>query len=233
MIGILSDAHGNQPAFARAVSILRDCGADRFLFLGDALGYLASTAVLASIRELGNSIRCIRGNHEDMLLHGVVDQKRDEVYRHSTIRSMMSSADWDMIAAWPPSLRVDTEAGAALFVHGSPSDNTNGYVYPDSDLDAFAVAEHFVFMGHTHRPFVRTLGHTIFVNVGSCGLPRDHGALGSAGLLDDRTGKVRLVRFPITDETRQALEAASGAHESVLALASRRPQTYEGELIGH
>jgi len=45
MIGILSDAHGNRPAFDLAISVLQGYGAKIFYFLGDAVGYLPTTDV--------------------------------------------------------------------------------------------------------------------------------------------------------------------------------------------
>ncbi len=232
MIGILSDAHGNKPAFDLAIEVLASQGADKFVFLGDALGYLPTSGVLDSIAALGEDrIQCIRGNHEDMILSGHFSDTNDPVYQHRLIRDLLSPADLEQIGTWPRSRCIDLPTGGVLFVHGSPIDPTFGYVYPDADLSAFAVKESIVFMGHTHRPFDRRESGVTFVNVGSCGLPRDHGSLGSAALLDEATGAVKLVRFDIRRATNLAFGSLPEVHPSVHSMLLRQPTSYEGVLL--
>jgi len=231
MIGVLSDAHGNRPAFELSVIILRRYGAKRFIYLGDAVGYIPTPDVILAIHDLGEEIICIRGNHEGILLRGVFDPFREAVYQHAKTKSKMNAASIDFIKRWPSQLTVEFEAGNAMFVHGSPQDPSCGYVYEDTDLSAFEAKETFVFMGHTHRPFIRNESGTTYVNVGSCGLPRDHGTLGSVGLFDEQTGMVRILRFDIRRQIEQTLASINGLHPSVLAMHLRQPQSYEGELI--
>jgi len=96
-------------------------------------------------------------------------------------------------------------------------------VYADTDLDAFAgLGKRAVFMGQTHRPFVRQERDTLFVNVGSCGLPRDCGNLGAVCLFDDVQGTARIVRFDITSATTAALERCGPVASEVLAVFARR-----------
>ena len=215
MIGILSDAHGNGAAFDRAVEVLTQEGARSFVFLGDAVGYIPGRSVVASILSLGSRIACVRGNHEEMLLSRISDPARAEVYQHSRTAALLEPADVDILREWPDRRRLDCPAGRVLFIHGSPQDPLHGYVYPDTDLTAFDVPEDVVFMGHTHRPFVRPCGNTLFVNVGSCGLPRDDRTLGSAVLFDEQHGDVRVVRFDIQQQNRSVIAAVEGLHPSV------------------
>jgi hypothetical protein len=55
LIGLVSDAHGNSQAFDRAVELLLAHGAKR-LFLGDAIGWVPSSAVLDSLAHLGDLV---------------------------------------------------------------------------------------------------------------------------------------------------------------------------------
>lgn len=225
MIGILADAHGNRPGFERALDLLRREGARRFVFLGDAVGYIPTAAVVAAIAELGTAIVCVRGNHDEMVLSNTTDPAREHVYQHVKTREALSRAALALMGGWDVRYTLESPAGRALFVHGSPSDPTAGYVYPAADLRPLRVDADFVFMGHTHRPFVRRCDRTLFVNVGSCGLPRDHGGLGAAALFDDSTGDVRILRFDIARETRELCESVAGVHPSVLRLLERRGDT--------
>ncbi|MBI2725884.1 MAG: metallophosphoesterase family protein [Polaromonas sp.] len=233
MMGVLSDAHGNWQAFDQGISVLKQMGATRFVFLGDALGYLPMPDVLDSIDALGAQIVCIRGNHEDLILKGGLNPVQEAVYQHERSRTMLSGRQLAAISAWPPMLELDFPVGRALFIHGSPVDHTYGYVYPDTDLRQFDVSAQYVFMGNTHRPFVRTEAGTLFVNAGSCGLPRDHGAFGSVALFDEGSGESKIIRFDIRQATAACLTQVTGIHEDVLALFSRQPEHYEGELFVH
>lgn len=231
MIGVLSDAHGNRSAFDLSIGILRRYGAEKFIFLGDAIGYLPTLGVISAIQELGAAISCIRGNHEDILIKETFDPYREAVYQHKTTKGKMNVDTLDFVITWPKQLSLEFKVGNALFVHGSSQDPTYGYVYPDTDLDAFPVKEPFVFMGNTHRPFIRRHKGTTFINVGSCGMPRDHGALGSVVLFNDQTGQIRILRFGIHREIQETLETLGQVHPSVNNLFNRRTQEFEGEIV--
>lgn len=230
-LGFLSDAHGNGPAFDRAVAVLRGLGVDEFIFLGDAVGYIPSTSVIKSLRKLGHRVRCIRGNHEEMLLSGAFGPKRDAVYQLSVIRTKTSADDLAMIAAWDVQATVCFSMHTALFVHGSPADPTSGYVYPDTDLSVFAPEAGIVFMGHTHYPFIRDYGGVRYVNIGSCGLPRDDGRYGSAAFYDPASGEIQIVRFDITAETAAAISASGLIHPFVHEVFARRRDNIFGDFV--
>lgn len=232
MIGILSDAHGNGAVFQKMVEVLFARGATRLIFLGDAVGYIPDMSVLDRLLALGDKVKCIRGNHEDMLLTGGYSEKLELLYRIKDARLKMTRAHETFIEGWPRSMVEEHPCGTAFFVHGSPHDLQNGYVYPDTDLEVFDVAHDFVFMGHTHRAFIRK-NHkgTTFVNTGSCSLPRDDGRYASAALLDPMQGEVRLIRLSLASFPMEEMLALHGVHASVGGLLARRLEFVEGEII--
>lgn len=201
------------------------------MFLGDAVGYIPSLSVVASIRELGSLVRCIRGNHEQMLLEQRYDPPTDAVYRLSAVRSQAAPEELEMLASWDRSKKEQLASETVLWVHGSPTAPTDGYVYPDSDLSLFQPDAAIVFMGHTHRPFVRDHNGVRYVNVGSCGLPRDDGRFGSAALYDPVSGHVRVIRFDITAETEAVFATNPDVHSSVRQLFTRRSEAIFGDVI--
>jgi len=219
-IGIISDAHGNARAFHRAIWLLKREGAQSFVFAGDAVGYLPGIAVVRALMDMGTAVRCVRGNHDAMLLDGWLSDA-DPVYQLSRSAAMLDAGARAFMESWPESLVLDTTAGRILVVHGSPSAPLTGYVYPDSDLAVHEIDATFVCMGHTHRPFVRKHQGRVFVNVGSCGLPRDVGILGSAALLDTVTGVVDLIRFDIREDLELAISELGPVHPDVRALLTR------------
>lgn len=231
LIGLLSDAHGNSLAFDRAVDLLLAQGAQRLYFLGDAVGYVPSAAVLDSLARLGDRVQCIRGNHETMLLEGQSDAARERVYQLEALRPRLTPAQLAMIASWPASRSEVIDGQKVLLVHGSPEDPTYGYVYPDTDLAGFNHGADWVLMGNTHHPFIREQAGTRYVNIGSCGMPRDDGRYGSVALLDTKARSARILRFDITAETRQVLEQFPMVHPSVLDVYERRRPVFLGDIL--
>jgi len=232
MIGVLSDAHGNAPVFQRMLDVLSKLGAERFIFLGDAVGYIPSVDVLAALIDMGTRVQCILGNHELMLLDGQYPERLESVYQIKAARSLLTSEQATFIASWPEFREIEYPCGCALFVHGSPHDHQNGYVYPDTELDVFNVHHDLVFMGHTHRAFIRHQGARRFINVGSCGLPRDDGRYASAVLFDPESGHVRLIRLELSFFNVDAYLAGRQVHPSVTNLFHRRQKEVLGEIIG-
>ena len=230
-VGILADAHGNGPAFNRSVSVLKELGAESFRFLGDAIGYIPSFSVLDSLRQLGSDVHCIRGNHEQMLLSDHIVESRDAVYQLTLLKAAINSEYLGLMAEWGLTLNEKLAGQSALFVHGSPEDPTAGYVYPNSDLSTFQPDADIVFMGHSHRPFIRECNGVQYVNVGSCGLPRDDGRFGSAALFNPETCEIRVVRFDITKETEAALAAFPSVHHSVRSVLARRSEKIYGDIL--
>lgn len=218
-LGVLSDFHGNCGALRRGISLLAARGAERLVALGDAVGYVPTLSVLRYLRQ--NNIFCLRGNHEAMLLAGGLPDARDEIYRFQETAAQLNADDLAWLRALPPSHAEVVDGRRLLFVHGSPTDPVYGYVYPDTDLAPLVPSEtDVVFMGNTHHPFVRRHGACMFVNVGSCGLPRDPVALGCVAIFDTESCAVELVRFPIGDTAAEVMKEHR-LHESVAAIYRR------------
>jgi putative phosphoesterase len=230
MIGILSDAHGNYHAFLYALDVLKNLGAKEVVFLGDAIGYIPSIKVLEKLRDMDDLMLCIRGNHEDMLVNNNVDPKRDIVYQLNLTKSMMSVSDIDYIKGWHSSYTLNTQIGSLHFIHGSLKDPTYGYVYPDTDLSELITDMDYVFMGNSHYPFIRHYNKTTYINVGSCGLPRDDGRYGAVALFNPENGDTRIVRFDISRITQQSLSESPPVHTSVKQTFFREKEQIFGDL---
>lgn len=231
MIGVLSDAHGNDLVFRRVLDALSKLGAERFIFLGDAVGYIPSVDVLVTLMGMGTRVQCILGNHEQMLLDGQYPERLESVYQIKATRELLTPDQIAFVASWPRYREIEYPCGRALFVHGSPHDYQNGYVYPDTELDVFNVPHDLVFMGHTHRAFLRRHGARRFINVGSCGLPRDDGRFASAVLFDPETGDARLIRLDLSFFDASVYLAGLQVHSSVTNLFQRRQEEVLGEII--
>lgn len=230
-IGILSDAHGNALGLKTCLRFLEAQRIEKLYFLGDAVGYLPDVnGVLAELE--GKKAVCILGNHEGMLLGKLpIDSERDKIYRLAETRKKLEPAHGRIIEEWKDRLAVELDGRRLLFVHGSPWDPLCGYVYPDTPIDAFADLPHdAVFMGHSHRPFIRKAGNVLVVNVGSCGLPRDVGALAGVCVYETDTGEASIFRIPIDIDSILRLYGQR-LHEVVMNTFKRTSADFVGSVV--
>lgn len=232
VVAVFSDIHGNVRSLIRALKVAQSLGAEQFFCLGDVLGYIPSVSALEILMALPEPLQCIRGNHEENILKGNFNSNSEIVTNNRLISRMLSSEQRTTIASWSSRLEMELEGMKLLFVHGSPTDSIFGYVYPDTPLDFKNIANNFrfIFMGNTHRPFIRHLDRSTFVNVGSVGLPRDTSGLGSFAIFNISEQKVEIIQFPIDDFVHDIqLEFGEQIHSSVYALLKVAKFNYDAK----
>ena len=200
-IGMLSDAHGNPTWLSRCLKALRDLAVERVYFLGDATGYLPGEVSVLEILSDANAI-CLLGNHDAMVTGRLpLNEKNELSYRHRDARKRLGAGGIGRLSRWPEKLELTLDGRRLLLVHGHPADHLEGYCYPDTSLEPFRdVPYDIVVTGHTHRPFIRTLGEKLFINPGSCGLPRDQGNAPSFGVYDSTKGATEIYRLRMNPE---------------------------------
>lgn len=199
LIAVLSDVHGHLPALEAALALIAERGCQAAVFLGDAFGYLPEGPACFE-RLAGFCAHLASGNHEAMLAGRLpLDPDRDRVYGLGELKKNLDPALKERLLALPQRLELEWGGRRALFVHGSPAEPLTGYVHPDTPLDpAWAEGFDLIFMGHTHRPFIRDEHGARFVNVGSAGLPRGPSAGRSClAVWDTVSGAVELMRRPL------------------------------------
>ena len=219
---VFSDIHGNLPFFEAFLKAAAEDHPDRLVFLGDSVSYYPDgCAVIRRLKEIGAV--CIEGNHDSMLRGEFpIPEKHEPVYQLRQTMAAISSDELDFVRSWPEILRTEIDGKQITFVHGSPLNHLKGYTYADSELALYDDPDtDIVFMGHTHRPWMRKNPHTLMVNVGSVGLPRDegNGCCPSWAVCDTRSGEVRIKRIQADPSPLLALRET--VHESVLAALSR------------
>jgi putative phosphoesterase len=200
-IGILSDAHGNSIGTHNCLEFLKSEGVEHIIFLGDCVGYMPAAEEVIDELSQAHAI-CLRGNHEEILLgNSPLDELRNEVYKIREVQQTLDKIYFKKIERWATSFSLNIDNKNLFFIHGSPWDYTNGYVYADLDLTKFEkLPYNAVFMGHTHRPFIKQTSNILTVNVGSCGLPRDVGSLSSCAVYDTVKNECILFRIPFDEE---------------------------------
>jgi putative phosphoesterase len=222
-IGFISDAHGNYRALEKGLRILEREGVKDVFSLGDALGYIPCLETLRILSR--EEVHCQIGNHEYYLLNDSLNPDRSRIYRLDILRATLDPADRARLSSWPLSRVIDAQGYRLHLVHGSPRDPLEEYVYPDSDLSPLAAHArgHVVLMGHTHRPFVRQSLEVTYINVGSCGLPRDDSRFASmAVFMPNSPEPWRIVRYDITRESAAMLDEFDVAPEVKELFLTRR-----------
>lgn len=221
-LAIFSDIHGNISFFEAFLRDAEKKHTDRLIFLGDAVSYYPfGCEVIQKLKEIGAT--CIEGNHDSMLRGEFpIPEKHEAVYQLRRTMAKITSEEMDFVKTWPEIIHETIEGRRLTFVHGNPLNHLKGYSYIDSEL---ALYDHpdddIVFVGHTHRPWIRQNPHTLMVNVGSVGLPRDEGGGSKPAwvLYDTQTGIPEIYR--IDTDIKPLLALRGIVHESVLDALSR------------
>ena len=195
---LISDIHSNLEALDAVLEDIHQQGISEVYCLGDIVGYGPNPReCLDKVMELDV---CILGNHDEAVLS---DPEGFNVVALCAIiwtRAQLKSGRrasaaamrrWDFLEELP---RTRTE-GDFMFVHGSPREPTNEYVFEEDvynrrKMEAlFDRIERYCFQGHTHKPGVftrreffspeqcnlqyRLSDEKVMINVGSVGQPRD------------------------------------------------------------
>lgn len=219
-IGIIADAHGNIYGLKKCLYLLEKNNVEKIFFLGDAVNYFSKAReVLDFLKH--KKVTCIRGNHELLLLRREeTTLKKAELYNLAFTKTLLKKEDYKYLSSWNDLIEIKLDNLKVLMVHGSPFNCFDEYVYPDYDFNKFLDLEYdFIFMGHTHIPFVHQIDNKTIVNVGSVGFLRDDGRFISCAVFDitRRTVKLLKDKFPIED-----INNLRPFHKEIYKLLERR-----------
>lgn len=161
-LAVVSDVHGNLEAFKAVLADAEALGVDKIVSLGDlACGPNAYECVDLALeqRDKGKLGACLLGNG-DVLDTSQFNLPDEAVYwsreRREAALTPQEAKRWNFLGEAP---RVWQE-GRFLFVHGSPRNPRDEYVYGDDAFDAdkmsalFDATPRYCFQGHTHVPGV-------------------------------------------------------------------------------
>lgn len=197
---LISDIHGNLEALRAVLQDIQSQGITDIYCLGDIVGYGPNPCECLDEVIDRCEFKTILGNHDQAVL---VDPSgfnpvalRAVYWTRDTLESKGSRAAINRRLDFLGELPQKKLDGKFLFVHGSPREFVNEYVFPEDAYNPlkmetlFSRFERYCFQGHTHIPGVFTtepdfispdqcsyqvaLGpEKVMVNVGSVGQPRD------------------------------------------------------------
>jgi putative phosphoesterase len=225
-IGIISDIHGNLEALDAILYAFKKEKVEKIICLGDMIGYFhQSIEVLDRLMDLEVSAIC--GNHEAYLLNYIpYSQERADIYNLEYIRKKMSRRAYEWISSLPKTLNLTINYKRMLFFHGSPWNPLEGYIYPDyQNFDDFlTIDSDYIFLGHTHHAFYKTIENKNIINPGSVGLPRDIDNKAKAVILNIEKG-VELIFLHEEYDIDRFLESAQKHGVSMIAIERLKRMT--------
>lgn len=206
-IAVLSDIHGNYEAFLSVFKEMQKNNVEKVFVLGDIVGYYYEPEkVLRCLSEsFGKNFYFIKGNHERLLseiIHKTVEAERLNRKYGSGLEIAVNKLNREEIKFLFDSHEqfagVVDNIKIQLF-HGSPF-RSDEYLYPDSDVQLLEKCcgndADYLFIGHTHYPFVFNYNKTSLINVGSVGQARDFGGFSSWALLNTENRVLRMMKTP-------------------------------------
>jgi predicted phosphodiesterase len=236
-IAIVTDVHGNRPAFEAIIAAAEAAGADEMWCLGDLVGYGAEPDACVALAERHCAV-CLSGNH-DLGVVGVLsleDFSRGARIAAEWTQEAISEDTREFLLALTPNVEA---RGYGLY-HASPRDPIWEYVLSGLTAElCFDVAEFRVnFIGHSHvaLSFHRAPGEPAagstrrggdeldlaegqwLLNPGGAGQPRDGDPRAAWLLLDSQRNVARWCR---TDYDISAAQSAIRAARLPDSLAER------------
>lgn len=244
---LLADIHANLEALEAVLVDAATRGYSDTLFLGDAVGYGADAgAVLQRLKLL--SPRCVRGNHEQMLLSAARTGKPSDTPVGQALKlalAQLSADDLEWLRGWKQGIKALHGNVESFFVHGSPRDPNE---YMDSLSAARAAftdwAGRLAFVGHSHiagvyaalERDVSNVRFTAFlegvnrmalpprgrwiVNPGSVGQPRDGDPRAGYGIFDFTRNTLEVYRVQYDVAGAQQKIRAAGLPDVLAARLS-------------
>jgi diadenosine tetraphosphatase ApaH/serine/threonine PP2A family protein phosphatase len=218
LIALLADIHGNREALIACLADAERAGAERYVFLGDLVGYGADPVWVvdrvADMVEAGAV--AVLGNHDAAALSPRESMNAVAAAAIAWTRTRLNAAQRAFLAQ----LRLTVDDGDRLYVHASAS-APDTWIYVMSAREAFqsfrATPHRLTFCGHTHFPAlfnesVRTLPqHHVPVDgspipllgqrrwlavLGAVGQPRDKNPAACYGLFDAESSRLTYLRVP-------------------------------------
>lgn len=195
---VFSDVHGNIYALEEFISRIKEIHYDYLVFCGDIFGYYYNQKeVIGALCQLDKLI-WLKGNHDEYFLRLYQEQDKEiekyiRNYGHSyeNLKQKFSKQEMELIKNHDSQFILETKAAVIGIFHGTPENSLEGRLYPNDSIPNPEVYDSFdiVILGHTHHRMKRQIGHTLILNSGSLGQPRDGSGYGYA-ILDTETREV-------------------------------------------
>jgi diadenosine tetraphosphatase ApaH/serine/threonine PP2A family protein phosphatase len=230
-IALLSDIHGNREALAACLEHARAGDVDRYVFLGDYVGYGADPGfVVDTVRtHVARGAIAVRGNHDEAIETGTSRMNDSAAFAIDWTRGQLSADQRTFLRALP---LMATEADR-IYVHANVDAPAGwGYVTDlySASRSLIAMRAHVAFCGHIHVPALYHMSATGKIAsfepvggveiplsrhrrwlavLGAVGQPRDGNPAACYAILEDDKPALTYVRVPYDlDSAARKIRAA-------------------------
>ncbi len=205
-IVIVSDIHAN----LAALDALPERDFDQLWCVGDLVDYGPRPhEVVQWVKD--KAAVAVRGNHDHAAGFSVDPQCSQPFKRLAaeTLRytqEVCKGKDFEFLRKLP--VYRETAVGSTRFylVHATPMDPLFGYCPEQSERwreEVRSIDADVLVVGHTHTPFIRTVGETTIVNPGSLGQPKTGRPLACYAVWENGRISLREYAYPIKDTIQQ------------------------------
>jgi diadenosine tetraphosphatase ApaH/serine/threonine PP2A family protein phosphatase len=243
-IALMTDIHGNREAFSACLDHAGRNGVDRYVFLGDFIGYGADPAwVVDTVKaRVDDGAVALLGNHDAAVTNP--DERMNAVATAAMewTRTQLTAAQVGFLSNLP----LVVEDGGRLYVHASAYEPAAWYYVSDlysASKSLMATDAQTTFCGHTHVPALFHMSMTgkfagfepvdrvdipltrqrrWLAVIGSVGQPRDRNPAACYAVLDGERDVLTYYRVPYD------IEAAAGKIRAAGLPALLAQRLFEG-----
>jgi diadenosine tetraphosphatase ApaH/serine/threonine PP2A family protein phosphatase len=153
LVAVLSDIHANREAFEAVLAAAGAAGAERFVLLGDIVGYGADPEWCAerAMTLAAQGAIVLRGNHDEAVGNPSVSMNPTATLALEWTRRQLGAETRAFLAALP----LEAREGDCLFVHAdasAPADWNYVLDADDAGRHLAACSARVSFCGHVHKP---------------------------------------------------------------------------------
>jgi putative phosphoesterase len=200
---IITDIHANIDALQGIQESF-----DKLLVLGDLVDYGgAPEDAIQWVRK--NEAIVISGNHDFAMATGLDCHSSPASYALSVatrehFRPLLSAGTLGYLRSLPEGFTVEAKGTQFHLIHATPREPLFEYLYgdaPESEwrtvVGDLADKEDWLFVGHTHKPFIRKIGRLTIVNPGSLGMPVDRDPRACLAIWEDGAITLKRISYDI------------------------------------
>lgn len=200
-IAIISDIHANFPALRAFPESW-----DELWVVGDLINYGPNPSeVIDWVRTHAHCV--VRGNH-DHAIGFSTDPRCSPPYRTMAADTgaftdhALSTEDKRYLERLPLSAERRMNGQTFYLCHAKHSDPLFGYLdskAPDWDAEVQTTSADVVIVGHTHVPFIRSVGKQTLINPGSLGQPKVGAPEACYAVWEDGRLELRRYAYPVEE----------------------------------
>ena len=208
---ILSDIHANW--YALEATLDKETY-DALVFLGDVVDFGPSprNCIKFLIKSSKTHFWGVRGDHDHAMAYGINSKCPGELNTASNItrewgEGFLSSEEVGFLRRLPIKNEFAIDSMNFELAHGSDLDPGQFCKCQAATIESNEICNNheiegeseinFILVGHSHKPFIKSVGNTTILNPGSVGQPRDLNPRASYAVIDNGNAYIRRVSYDI------------------------------------